>query len=329
MRPGLVRSLLGLVVCGLAGALTYRSIATGATLQIAAVLLLVEGLLLGWGRGFIFGAIFNIAAYVLLHFPVAAPTEPFGNILLTLTVYLGVVPVLYVVLGALLAKGAGALAGALIFAPAYVTFVVAFPFPLWAGPVQGATLIFAGFAAAFGYLWGIGALSPGASAHEGPTYLAAVEAAEKPKARPVLAARQFVIKNLPGVVRFSKPLLQPMGIAVAVIGALTFGTFFIINNPIVRVSRNQTFQDAANASVVTGEKFITYVVFIAVILGGVVSLAIVLSLLVSYANGYVNKAKADKATPLDVKEAWYTRWANFGISWVQDILAGIRQDLSR
>jgi len=160
--------------------------------------------------------------------------------------------------GFLVKRFIGAGIVAVLVVPAYVTFLVAFPLAPGDGIVQGSLLILAGVGGTFGFLWGMGAIAPGASAHEGPTYWAALEAAQKPRfgLREAIALARKVI---PPLVETFRPLIQPIAVAIGV----TLGLIFIL-----------------------------------FVIGAVASLAIGIALLMRYTNREVNTAKEMKPEPI-------------------------------
>lgn len=338
LRPGFTRSFVGMVVCGAAAGFLYRAFAEGQPYAIPAVLLLLQGLLFAGARGLVLGAVFNIPVYALLHFPVAPPTAIFGDILVTLVVYLAVVPTFFLIHAFITGKIWGAVISALAIVPNYAILLIAptlissaVPFLVQKGPGVhvGASLIFAGFGMAFGYLWGMGALSAGASAHEGPTYYAALSEAEKPRRRPVRELREAVTKALPVVREQIGPMIRPTITTLIVIAVVVGGIFFVATNPIVPVSRAQTFNSGADATAITGDKFLLLVVVTVVILGGLITLAGMMALVVSLINREVNTAKKEQKKPLEIKDTKFARVINFGLDWVRDLLNGIRGVFSR
>jgi len=328
LRPGFLRGLFGMVVCGAAFAFTYRSIGTGGIYLVAAVAMLVLGLVLGGIQGLFLGMVFTIPAYVLLYFPVPPQSAEFGTLLVALIVYLGLIPGLYVVLGFLLKRVAGAVIGALFAAPAYITFLVAFPLALFSpGATSGGTGVFMAFGMAFGMVWGIGGMSQGASAHEGPTYLAKVNA--PPARKPVREARELATKLIPQAKTIFLPMVRPaltaIGIGVVAVGIL----FFVASNPIVPVSRQQTYQAVAATNMVTGDKLLLFVVIAVVVLGAVVTLAVGLTLLMNSLGQQVNAAKKEKPEPVETDKIGVLNLANFFVTWILDILNWLRGSVSR
>jgi hypothetical protein len=326
-RPGLLRGIGGMIVMGLAFGLTYHSIGTGGIWMVTALLMLAMGVLLGGWRGLFTAAVFIVPVSLLLYYPIPLPSEQFGVIMLAFAVYLGIIPGIIVALGFVLRKVVGALIAALLIVPGYITFLVAFPFPLTAGASSGASFMFAAVGMAFGFVWGVGAASPGATAHEGPTYIAAVSA--KPRPNPVRMAREKVIELLPFVRNLILPLIRPLlialGIAVVISGAL----LFVATNPIVPVSRRQTFDAAAAAEIVTGEKLLLFIVIAIAILGAVATFAVLMALGINALNKQVNEAKKEKPEPLDTRTVPGSPFAEFLLNWVNDILNVLRRSVTR
>lgn len=318
-----------MVVIGLAAAVTYRALATGGIWTISALLMLAMGLLLGGVRGLFAGMIFIIPTYVLLYYPVPPQSAEFGTLLLALAVFLGVVPMVFVALGLLLKRAIGALVAALLIVPGYITFLIFFPMPLGPGALPSAALLFGGFGMAFGFLWGIGFASPGASAHEGPGYYAQLEALDRPRIQPVRQVMAVVRTRGPEVRDLIAPLIRPLITALVVAGALVGAVLFVAANPIVPVSVAQTRDSAANAAAVTGEKFILFVVIAAVILGAVVTLAFLLALGINALNRQINEAKKVAPEPVAPQQFRAFRVADFFITWVNDVLTVFRRSGTR
>ncbi len=328
LRPGLLRGLFGMVVCGAAFAFTYRSLGNGGIFFVTALMSIFLGLFLGGAPGLIVGMAFNIPIYALLYFPVPPQSADFGTLLVALVVYLGIIPGLYVALGFLLKRFIGVLVAALVPAPAYVTFLVAFPLALFPSPANsGATGVFMAFGMAFGMVWGIGGLSKGASAHEGPTYIAKLNA--PPARKPVREARELATKLIPQALALFVPMIRPIltvvGVGVLLVGAL----LFVASNPIVPVAKQQTYQVAAATNAVTGDKLLLFVVVAVVILGAVVSLAVGLLLLINFLNQQVNKAKEDKPEPVATEKIKAFNIVNFFITWIGDIMNGLRRSMTQ
>ncbi|HRE49350.1 MAG TPA: hypothetical protein PLD47_16620 [Aggregatilineales bacterium] len=332
LRPGLLRSIIGAAAFGAAFSMVYRAFAQGEYYAIAAAFFLLQGFLFGGLRGMLIGGVFFVPAYFLLHFPIAQQSDPFGNILLTLAVYVGAVPTIYLAHAFVLKKILGVIISAAVIVPGYATLLIAPGFISTAIPLVyqrgpgvsvGASLVFAGFGLAFGYLWGIGAVSAGASAHEGPNYYAAVAELEQPKPRPVRQLREQVTKALPNILAHVQPMIRPIVITLGVITLVTGAIFFVALNPIVPVSRAQTYNTAASATQLTGEKLITFLVFGGVIIGAIVSLAALLAVGISVLNRNVNVAKKEQVVPANIKGTKLARLGNFALDWVRDILNGV------
>lgn len=324
LYPGFVRGITGTVIGALALALTYVSIANGGIFLITALALLLMGLLLDGVRGMVFGAVFVIPLYVLLHWPVPPQTADFGTILIALIVYLAIIPGGIVQAGFLMKRWWGAVIASALVVPAYITFLVAFPFPAGAGPNNGATLVFGALGATLGLLWGIGAISPGASAHEGPAYYAA----QKPLPEPGRQLPALARKYIPILVQTFQPFIRPIGIAIGVALVLTVAFVLIGTSPITPLRRPQTSAAAADALAVTGDKFIAFVVVALVIIGAVVGMAVGLALLIRTINSQVTKAKAAPAEPLKQQPPLF-RLLNFFLSWLADILGGLGGSVQR
>jgi hypothetical protein len=327
IRPGFIRAVNGMILGGVVVGTAYAALALGEKYIVALLCMAIFGLLFGGVRGLLLGLILHVPVHLLLHWPVPPQTADFGTILVALIVYLLLVPGGMLTHGFLVKRFIGAGIVAVLVVPAYVTFLVAFPLAPGGGIVQGSLLILSGVGGTFGFLWGMGALAPGASAHEGPTYWAALEAAQKPRfgLREAIALARKVI---PPLIETFRPLIQPIAVAAGVTLGLIFIIFMIVTNPIVPVSRLQTTNEAASAVAVTGDKLITFIAVIAVVIGAVASLAIGIALLMRYANREVNTAKEMKPEPIK-NPPWPLRLADFFISWINDIFSGLRSTFQK
>jgi hypothetical protein len=328
-RPGFVRSIIGMVAYGVGFAFLARAFGQGGYYGMTALLMIAMGLLLLGVRGALLAIVFHIPAHLFLHFPIATPSDPFFNIFLTLSVYLGVVPAPMIVLAYILKRWPGVVFAALAIVPAYATFLVAFPFPGGPGVVPGTVAMFAGFGITFGYLWGMGAVARGASSHEGPAAAFSEAEAAKPKTSALVLARESATKLLPYARENLVPMIRPLLTSLGVITLIVGGFIFVAMNPIVRVSRVQTENMAANVNVFTLDKFLTFVIFGGVIIGGVISLAVGLALILNVLNGSVNVAKKEKNTGYDFRKTKIMQVAEFGIGWVVDLLNGLRKGISQ
>ncbi|MCC7208413.1 MAG: hypothetical protein IT323_13985 [Anaerolineae bacterium] len=330
LRPGLLRGIVGAVALGLGAAITYRSIALGGIFLVSALALMIMGLLLGGVRGLFLGMVFNIAAYVLLHYPIPPATAEFGTLLLAIALYVGIVPIVFVALGFVLKGVLGAALAAVLVVPAYITFLIPFPLGAGAGPVEGTALLFGGFAMTLGFLWGVGFASPGASAHEGPGYTAALVAAERPRPQPVREVVLFAEKQIPFVREHIVPLIRPILIAVGVVALLVGAVMFVAMNPIVPVGSAQTRDTAASALAVTGEKFILFVIIAVVVIGAVVGLALALSLGIRILNRQVVEAKQAAPEPVEPRQFRSAfKFVDFFVRWLQDLVAGVGRLFAR
>ncbi|MFQ3535639.1 MAG: hypothetical protein SNJ58_07165 [Aggregatilineales bacterium] len=327
IRPGFARAVIGMIVGGVVIGTAYAAIALGEKYIVALLCMVLFGLFFGGVRGLLFGLLLHVPVHLLLHWPVPPQTADFGTILVALIVYLALVPGGMLTHGFLVKRFIGAGIAAVLVVPAYVTFLVAFPLAPGDGIVQGSLLILAGIGGTFGFLWGMGAMAPGASAHEGPAYWAAVEAAQKPRFG-LREAIGLARKVVPPLVETFRPLIQPIAVAVGVTLGLVFLIFMIVTNPIVPVSRLQTANEAASAVAITGDKLIAFIVVTLVVIGAVASLAIGLALLMRYANREVNAAKEMKPEPIS-NPPWPLRLADFAITWINDIFRGLRSTFQR
>lgn len=197
----------------------------------------------------------------------------------------------------------------------------------------GSTLVFSGFAAAFGFVWGVGGWSPGANDHEGPV----AYAAEHPDTSPTVPmtildrTRKFVRWLTPQVI----PLLRPLGIALAVVLVITGIVLFVAANPIVPAGRRQTAQSAADAALITGDKLLPFVIFIGVVVVSLAGFAITLAILFSYLNRQVEISHKVKTTPLPSDSPLMKVWRGirgitaFFLEWVADIFEGLSKSVTR
>lgn len=190
----------------------------------------------------------------------------------------------------------------------------------------GAILMFAGLGAAFGWLWGVGSFSPGASAHEGPNAYYEMNKVEKPGAMVVL--REFSSKAIPFVLTNTRPMIKPGLIALGICAAIVAALVFVATNPIVPVARRQTYNAVASATVMTGDKFIMFVIISAVMLAVLIGTAVGIALLVSVVNREVEVAKKSPNNPPPVPPFFF-RLIDFFVSWVNDIVEGTRKSITR
>jgi hypothetical protein len=322
-HPGGTRAIAGMLLGGFTTAMLYRGLADGGNFSILAIVMLALGFGLGALRGLAAGAVLYAVQYALFRTTSGLPASDTLGTIANAVVALAVIPSLMVLLG-LSFKGAwGAVIAALAAAPAFLTVLIFFPQPRAAGPNNGATLIFGGLGMAFGALWGIGAFSPGASAHEGPRYYAAQHVQPNPLI--VLAKQAF--KAAPGIMANVRPLLRPLMVAIGI--ALAITAVIMAASTLLPITRVQTNNVAASASAVTGDKFIMFVIVSVVILGAVGTLAVLLALGVNALTRQVGEAKKAAAEPVKVEQNKLFRFIGFIVSWVQDILQGTRKSMSR
>ncbi len=205
-------------------------------------------------------------------------------------------------------------------------------------PLSGAAVLFGGFGGLFGWLWGVGSFNPYSHEHHGIEH--AIEANEPtPLAKLLHAARSAT----PGIREQVKPLIRPMMVAlgVCVAAVAIFMVLGIVltalNVPIARV---QT--ETASASPMTAAGSITlpfgdgvqvnktvfFVILSVVILGILGGLAIGLALMMNALSAQVEKAKQSPDTPL-AEEPPTFRLIDFFLTWVNDILQGTKDSISR
>lgn len=341
VRPGLTRGFLGLLMGAFGAAFLYRAFAQGEFYTWAALMILIQGALFAGFRGIFLAALFHIPMYVLLNFPIAPPTAPFGEIFLTLNVYLGAVPTIFLIHAFILRKFPGALISAVVIVPGFVTALAAptllssfgaiLPWPLYeiipslyaAGPGIniGSSLVFGGFGGFFGFMWGMGAMSRGAFAHEGPTYYAEMAAAQQERftvRRAVEMARRYI----PELISNFGPLVRPLAISFGVTLVITIGIVVFSTNGVINLGRIQTNNAEASTFVITGEKFLLFVVIVGVVIGIVAAFAVGLALLMRYTNREVAIVKNSPNQPVKVTP-WPLRLLDFILTWVADLLAGL------
>lgn len=204
----------------------------------------------------------------------------------------------------------------------------------WANSA-GSTLMWSGLGGAFSWLLGVGAFSPGASAHEGPVVTWA-ENARHPKAPGVLAQlRTNTVRFFKWAVPLILPNIRPLLIALGVIVAITAIFMLLGANGIISVGRATTQIDAANTAEFTGDKFIIFLIVAAVVLGLLVGTAIGLGLLMTSLTRQVEIAKKVQRTalpddsPLLKAGGYFERLLQFALAWVRDILDGFTKTIAR
>jgi hypothetical protein len=206
----------------------------------------------------------------------------------------------------------------------------------WA-KAAGATLMWGGLGSAVGWIIGLGAYSPGSSAHEGPvvTHLML----EATRTEPNFAQRAW--KNIVAFTKWALPSVVPnlqtlgiaLGAAVAVVGIMAL----IVLNPIVR-PRPTTFQQAADTANVVGEngsKFIVFAIVVLVVLALLIGTAFALSFIIASLSRQVEVAKKTKQSvlpsdsPLLKLGNYLERLLNFVIEWLRDIFSGFGNSITR
>ncbi|MFN8419786.1 MAG: hypothetical protein U0528_11190 [Anaerolineae bacterium] len=199
----------------------------------------------------------------------------------------------------------------------------------------GATLMFAEVGAAFGWLIGVGGFSRGAASHEGPL-VAHLEMEQLPKPPGIVAVTR---RNVVNFVKWAAPQIIPnlrsILVAVGVITLIGAGVWFVASNPIVRISGRQTFDANADAGVITGDKFLIFVIVGGVIIGGVVTTAVVLALIFTSLNRQVEVAKKMKVSHLPEESIFYKfgrhleKLKDFAASWLNDIVQSFNKSVIR
>jgi hypothetical protein len=203
------------------------------------------------------------------------------------------------------------------------------------GGSSGATLLFTGVGFALGMLIGLGGFSAGSSAHEGP-YITYLENESKEKEPSFL---QIGMQNLIKFINWARPHIlsniRPLLIAIGVIIAITAAIMFVGANPIVRVARTQTYDVNASTASMTGDKFLWFVLVVVIVLGGVVTTAFLLSLVMTSVSRQVEVAKKMKVSRLPEDSPvyglgrYFERLIEFNLAWARDIVEWIRVTSSR
>lgn len=217
----------------------------------------------------------------------------------------------------------------------------------------GATLLFAGFAAAFGVVWGMGGFRP-----ENQTVEAAHEAAHHPQpAQPIKGAFDAVKFNA-ALFRFIGnrilPIIRPLlGPAVIALGIALLAVVVIMVVSAFGSQRVQTDRTSASAVTIRGyvdglelfggpvSKFGFFIFIALLIVGGVGSMALGLALIVNALSTQVQIAKKLPKEPLDLTKVeggkspiagmtqFFVRLLRFFTDWVADITGSATRSISR
>jgi hypothetical protein len=187
----------------------------------------------------------------------------------------------------------------------------------------GAALMFGGFGAAFGWLWGVGSFNPGAQAHEGPAVYAATHASDKPGFATV--ARDRTLKLLPHLISGIRPMLQPLLIALGICVAVVIISLLVGT---VLPTRIQTYNPDASVAELTQNKAVIFIIISVVILGALATMAVVLGLVMSWLTREVEVAKKSPDNPPPQNPTLF-RLIDFVLSWINDIIEGTRRSLTR
>ncbi len=200
---------------------------------------------------------------------------------------------------------------------------------------SGATAIFAGFGALFGWLWGVGTFNPKSHEHGG------LQHSEYENTRPnrAMVAVRGAVRATPGIVRAVLPLVRPLIVAL-IVCAITVALFMAVG--MAMQTRVQTDKPEASAVTPQGSiilpvggpdgtpvnKTVFFVVLAAVILGMLGGLSIVLALVVNKLSGDVNAAKKAPNNPPQKEPALF-RLIDFFVSWLNDLLEGAKHSVTR
>jgi hypothetical protein len=205
-------------------------------------------------------------------------------------------------------------------------------------PQSGPSVLFGGFGGLFGWLWGVGSFNPHSHEHYGIEH--AIEAHEPTSLEKLLHAARAAT---PGIQEQVKPLIRPMlfalGLCVGVV--VLFMVLGLLTTALgVPIARVQT--ETASASPMTAAGSITlpigdglqvnktvfFVILSVIVLAILGGMAIGLALLMNALSGQVDKAKATPDSPLETEPPAF-RLIDFFLSWVNDILEGAKDSISR
>jgi hypothetical protein len=204
----------------------------------------------------------------------------------------------------------------------------------WAN-AAGSTLMWSGLGGSFGWILGVGAFSPGASAHEGPVATWAENAKLSRPPGLLAQGRINTVKFFKWAIPLILPNLRPLAIALGVIVVITLIFMLLGTNGIVSLGRLTTQNDAANTAEVTGDKLIIFLIIAAVVIGLLVGTAVGLALLMTSLTRQVEIAKKINRTvlpddsPLLKLGRYFERLLQFGIAWVRDIIDGLTKTTIR
>src|SRR5712692_7576465 len=217
----------------------------------------------------------------------------------------------------------------LILGVALITLirVLAFNYPFASGPA----VLFGGFGGLFGWLWGVGSFNPYSHEHHGIEH-----AIEHPEPTAVDHALEVVRKATPEIAQSTKPFIQPLMLALGVCVAVVVVVMVLgmIPTPLQRVT---TETPTASAVTPAGSlnlfgwivnKTVFFVILSVVILVTLAVLALILGLVMGALGTQVEKAKKSPDSP-PVEEPPLFRLIDFFISWVNDLLEGLRHSVSR
>jgi hypothetical protein len=203
--------------------------------------------------------------------------------------------------------------------------------------VVEATVMISFLAGSFSFIWGVGAVSPGASAHEGPTSYSIVSANEDPGTlgRSVKNQFQFVSNFVKWVVPQVVPLIRPLLITLGIVAIATIAIVLISSNPVVRIARDQTSLVDASATDLSTNKLVTFVILVAIVLGSVAAVGIGLALLMTSVSRQVEVSTKKKQT--SIPNNWsikrigegFSRFLTFVLDWVVDMLDRFTKSATR
>src|SRR5258706_1072776 len=209
-------------------------------------------------------------------------------------------------------------------------------------PGSGALLFFGGFGGLFGWLWGLGSFSKYSTEHNGMEL-----ALEDKTPSPLERLREVVAKATPSIVAMTKPLIQPLGLALGVCVAVVvviMGASLILNllgSPMIMVTTENPTASAVtpSGSINLGgliiNKTVFFIILAVIVLGITGGLAILLAVTV---NGVSQQVDEVKKLPADVEPPdsplvrftnWVFRLIEFFLKWVDDILEGAKHSVER
>ncbi len=205
-----------------------------------------------------------------------------------------------------------------------------------AAKFTGAIAVIAVLGGFAGWLWGAGGFSPYSHEHDG---FAHQLERENGKPSQVSTVGKAAIRNAPNVIRSIIPLIRPLLIAL---GLCVFVVLiFMILGMIPRLNVSQTYIAQGSAVTPAGSiylpfgpdgtpvnKTVFFAILVFLILGALGTLAVVLALLMNVLSVQVNAAKKAPNEP-PVEEPKLFRLIDFFVSWLNDMMEGMRRSVTR